>query len=90
MYVCNQNKERTIIMRKTTLIFAFLAVVACSEAQDFLTPKSYGVWGRYGYDNFLFELLLVSQWGYEAELLPFISFRNGPPNFLLVHPLVLL
>ena len=59
MYVCNQNKERTIIMRKTTLIFAFLAVVACSEAQDFLTPKSYGVWGRYGYDNFLFELLLV-------------------------------
>jgi hypothetical protein len=33
-------KSETIIMRKTTLILTFLAVVACGRAQEFLTPAS--------------------------------------------------
>jgi len=45
-------------MRKTTLILAFLAVVVCSRAQDFLTPESYGIYSsqRHG-DETLFQLL---------------------------------
>ncbi len=45
-------------MRKTTLILAFLAVVACGRAQDFLTPESYGIYSsnRHGNET-LFRLL---------------------------------
>ena len=45
-------------MRKTTLILAFLAVVACGRAQEFLTPESYGIYSslRHG-DETLFQLL---------------------------------
>ena len=45
-------------MRKTTLILALLAVVACGRAQDFLTPQSYGIYSsqRHG-DETLFQLL---------------------------------
>jgi hypothetical protein len=59
VYLRGTKNEKTTIMQKTILIFSFLAIVACGRTQDFLTPESYGVWGRYGYDDFLFELLLV-------------------------------
>ena len=49
-------------MRKTTLIFAFLAAVACGRAQDFLTPESYGIYDYYENGNeTLFRLLVASE-----------------------------
>lgn len=47
-----------MIMRKTTLILAFLAAVLCGRAQDFLTPESYGIYSsnRHGNET-LFRLL---------------------------------
>ena len=58
MYLRGIKQETTIIMRKTTLILAFLAVVACGRAQDFLTPESYGIYSsnRHGNET-LFRLL---------------------------------
>ena len=45
-------------MRKTTLLLAFLAIVACGGAQDFLTPESYGIYSsnKHG-DETLFQLM---------------------------------
>ena len=58
MYLRGIKQETTIIMRKTTLILAFLAAVACGRAQDFLTPESYGIYSsnRHGNET-LFRLL---------------------------------
>ena len=45
-------------MRKTTLILAFLAIVACGGAQDFLTPESYGIYSSNKHGNeTLFQLM---------------------------------
>ena len=38
-------------MRKTTLILAFLAAMACGRAQDFLTPESYRIYDYYENGN---------------------------------------
>ncbi len=72
-----------MIMRKTTLILALLAVVACGRAQDFLTPESYGIYSsiRHG-DETLFQLLfpkhdsrdIVSDVGYATFFLRAPSF----------------
>ena len=49
-------------MRKTTLILAFLAAIACGRAQDFLTPESYGIYDHYENGNeTLFRLLVTSE-----------------------------
>lgn len=58
MYLRGIKQETTIIMRKTTLILAFLAAVLCGRAQDFLTPESYGIYSsiRHGNET-LFRLL---------------------------------
>lgn len=47
-----------MLMRKLTLILAFLAAVTCGRAQDFLTPESYGIYSsnRHGNET-LFRLL---------------------------------
>lgn len=52
------TKQESIIMRKTTLILMFLAIVACGGAQDFLTPESYGIYtsNKHG-DETLFQLM---------------------------------
>ena len=49
-------------MRKTTLILAFLAAIACGRAQDFLTPESYRIYDYYENGNeTLFRLLVTSE-----------------------------
>ena len=46
------------MMRKTTLILIFLAIVACGRTQDFLTPESYGIYSSVKYGNeTLFRLM---------------------------------
>ena len=47
-------------MRKTILILAFLAVVACGGAQDFLTPLSYGIYDYFENGNETMYQLLVA------------------------------
>ena len=55
-------QQATVIMRKTTLILAFLAAVWCSRAQDFLTPESYGIYDYYENGNeTLFRLLVADE-----------------------------
>ena len=62
VYLRGQNNERTIIMRKTTLILAFLAIVACGGAQDLLTHASYGIYNYFENGNeTLFRLLIAGE-----------------------------
>lgn len=62
MYLCGKNNEKTIIMRKITLILAFLAIVAYGATQDFLTPNSYGIYNYFDNGNeTLFRLLITSE-----------------------------
>lgn len=70
-------------MRKTTLIFAFLAVVACGRTQDFLTPESYGIYSsvRYG-DEKLFRLMFPEDNSdYAVWNVGNKSFFLGAPSF---------
>lgn len=49
-------------MRKTTLIIAFLTIVFCGRAQDFLTPESYGIYNYFENGNeTLFRLLVAGE-----------------------------
>ena len=78
-------------MRKTTLILAFLAVVACGGAQEFLTPQSYGIYSsnRYGNET-LFRLLFQKTksnnavWEMEYE-----TFFLCAPSFSAEYALVI-
>lgn len=60
VYLRGIKQETIIIMRKTTLILAFLAVVACGGAQEFLTPVSYGIYDYFENGNETMYQLLVA------------------------------
>ena len=60
VYLRGIKQGTTIIMRKTTLILAFLAVVVCSRAQEFLTPVSYGIYDYFENGNETMYQLLVA------------------------------
>ena len=60
VYLRGIKQETIIIMRKTTLILAFLAVVAYGGAQEFLTPVSYGIYDYFENGNETMYQLLVA------------------------------
>ena len=80
VYLRGIKQETIIIMRKTTLILAFLAVVACGGAQELLVP-SCGVPGRLRYRELLYKTLI-----YDNPKQPYSGAGLWEP-FYLVTPM---
>ncbi|MBO4489392.1 MAG: energy transducer TonB [Bacteroidales bacterium] len=69
-------------MRKTTLILAFLVVVLCGRAQDFLTPESYGIYNYFENGNETLFRLLITGETFEGSA----TWEGGHSTFYLCTP----